>query len=582
MQSWELGFQFAMPIGFRREMSGVRNAQLQLAKERAKLQEAELELSHQLAFAIRDMEAAQVLSQTNFNRRIAAQRQVEAVAAAYETGTITFDVLLSSQQRLAQAESDYYRSVINYNKAIMQVHYRKGSLLEYNGVYLAEGPWPGKAYFDARRRARARDASTYMDYGFTQPKVISRGPYEQQADVSTGIFGNNEQDAQTPSRAIRRSPNWCPRPTRNRPIPVIQPDRPGHAGRTQASARGRGSAGKAAVKKSTTVQATTGNRGCRVRLEKSVQDYAQAGNTTGRLPGSVGRATSGSIPHENNQDSEPIVHVLNGRTLRVPRLMNLARIHRLLNLISLLQAGKGYHVEGLAQECGVSRRTIFRDLDLLRSSGVPLRYDEDQQQYHIAGSNYLPPTNFTPEEALALIVLCHEMGDRAGLPFLNPARSRGRKTGKRPARPAPRSTPGSDQRPADSALAQESLGGQAPRLRSIARGRHQAAQRAPAIPQPERRRGNPHQTQSLPIVFQPPELVRGRPLVAAPGDADLQPRPDRRNRTPGRPLPDSPRIFHRAIFAQRLAFDSRTRSGLGRDDPFQQNGGAKRGRSHLA
>ena len=77
----------------------------------------------------------------------------------------------------------------------------------------------------------------------------------------------------------------------------------------------------------------------------------------------------------------------------------------------------------MAQECGVSRRTIFRDLDLLRSSGVPLRYDEDQQQYHIAGNNYLPPTNFTPEEALALIVLCHEMGDRAGLPFLNPARA---------------------------------------------------------------------------------------------------------------------------------------------------------------
>ena len=206
-----------MPIGFRRELSGVRNAQLQIAKERAKLQEAELELSHQLAFAIRDLEATEVLSQTNFNRRIAAQRQVEAVAAAYEGGTITFDVLLSSQQRLAQAESDYYRSVINYNKAIMQVHYRKGSLLEYNGVYLAEGPWPGKAYFDARRRARARDASTYMDYGFTQPKVISRGPYEQQADGSTGIPATTSK---TPSRAIRRTRNWCLRPIRNRPTPV--------------------------------------------------------------------------------------------------------------------------------------------------------------------------------------------------------------------------------------------------------------------------------------------------------------------------------------------------------------------------
>ena len=83
------------------------------------------------------------------------------MAAAYETGTITLDVLLKAQQELAQAESDYYRALVDYNKSIAQVHFRKGSLLEYNGVYLAEGPWPGKAYFDARRRRPGRAASTY-------------------------------------------------------------------------------------------------------------------------------------------------------------------------------------------------------------------------------------------------------------------------------------------------------------------------------------------------------------------------------------------------------------------------------------
>ena len=67
----------------------------------------------------------------------------------------------------------------NYAKAISQVHFRKGSLLEYNGVYLTEGPWPAKAYFDARRRARSRSAALYMDYGFTYPKPMSRGPYQQ-------------------------------------------------------------------------------------------------------------------------------------------------------------------------------------------------------------------------------------------------------------------------------------------------------------------------------------------------------------------------------------------------------------------
>ena len=153
-QQWQLGFQLNMPLGFRREIAGVRNAELQLTKERAKLQEGELELSHQLAFAIRDLEANYVLSETNFNRRIAAQHEVEAVGRAYENDTVTIDRVLEAQRSLAQAESDYYRSLVDYNRSISQVHLRKGSLLEYNGVYLAEGPWPAKACFDARRRAR--------------------------------------------------------------------------------------------------------------------------------------------------------------------------------------------------------------------------------------------------------------------------------------------------------------------------------------------------------------------------------------------------------------------------------------------
>ena len=207
-QEWQIGVQGQVPIGFRRENAGVTNAEQILTREQIKLQEAELELSHQLAYAVRDLETNYVLAQTNFNRRIAAQRQVDAVALAYEQGTITLDVLLSAQQTLAQAESDYYRKLVDYNKSISQVHYRKGSLLEYNGVYLTEGPWPGKAYFDARRRARARAASTAFNYGFTQPRVLSRGPIEQNMGI-----GNGTPAAQT------AEPELVPSPEPNRPSP---------------------------------------------------------------------------------------------------------------------------------------------------------------------------------------------------------------------------------------------------------------------------------------------------------------------------------------------------------------------------
>jgi hypothetical protein len=178
-QEWDIGVQLTLPIGFRQALTGIRHHQLLLARERAVLQDLELEVAHQLSDSIRDLDLNYGLTQTYFNRRVAAEDEVEAVEAVLDSGRVTLDLLLDAQRRRAESESLYYRALVDYNRAIMRVHYRKGSLLEYNGVYLAEGPWPGKAYFDALRRARQRDASTYLDYGFTRPDVISHGPYDQ-------------------------------------------------------------------------------------------------------------------------------------------------------------------------------------------------------------------------------------------------------------------------------------------------------------------------------------------------------------------------------------------------------------------
>lgn len=95
---------------------------------------------------------------------------------------------------------------------------------------------------------------------------------------------------------------------------------------------------------------------------------------------------------------------------------------RLVRLIELLQGGKGYSVDALSVECEVSRRTVFRDLDVLREAGVPLVFDEDLRVYQIPGWRMLPPTSFTPDEALALIVLGHELGNGRGLPLMSAAR----------------------------------------------------------------------------------------------------------------------------------------------------------------
>lgn len=193
---WQLGFELSMPLGFRKEMAGVRNTQLALARERAILQEQELELSHQLSSALRELDLYYVTTQTNFARTLAAQNEVRGRKAVFEEGVQregqgdTIDLYLNSLQRQAEAENEYFSSLKDYNLAITNVHYRKGSLLEYNSVYLSEGPWVDKAQFDALRRARARDASYYLDYGFTRPGVISRGGYQQHTNQPHTIFEN--------------------------------------------------------------------------------------------------------------------------------------------------------------------------------------------------------------------------------------------------------------------------------------------------------------------------------------------------------------------------------------------------------
>ena len=212
-QEWQAGAQFLMPLGFRRELATVRHHQLQLARERARLQDEELEASHALVEAVRNVDTNFALAQTNFNRRVAAERQVEAVQAAYDAGTVTLDQLLDAQRRRAEAESGYYRALVDYNRSISQLHYRKGSLLEYNGVFLAEGPWPGKAYFDAHRRARQRDASLYLDYGHSRPGVFSRGAISQNFEA----IGADARPMQLPPRDPA---------TRDEPLPAGLPASP--------------------------------------------------------------------------------------------------------------------------------------------------------------------------------------------------------------------------------------------------------------------------------------------------------------------------------------------------------------------
>jgi outer membrane protein TolC len=191
----QLGVEMSMTIGFRAELSAVRNAQLLLTRSKAVLNEQELELSHLLSDSVRNLARNYQLIETNFNRRVAAQAQVDTFQAKIDVGfgrnIEQLDLLLEAQRRLAQAEADYYRSLVDYNKAIIQIQFHKGSLLEDNNIFLTEGPWPSKAYFDAIRTARELDASIFLADEPSHPPAVSAGPYQQFMNRDLGFFSED-------------------------------------------------------------------------------------------------------------------------------------------------------------------------------------------------------------------------------------------------------------------------------------------------------------------------------------------------------------------------------------------------------
>ena len=224
-QGWQVGAELSMPVGFRRGHAGVANAEFRLARDVALLREQEREVVHDLSNAIADVKRAYAVVETNYNRRLAAKQQLVAVEAAYEADQAgaELDEVLDAQRRLADAESNYYRSLVEYASAIKNVHFEKGSLLDYNGIYLEEGPWPSKAYEDAAKRRDLRLRPLQFLGPIEPGRVISNGPVPQLTLPQPGMEPPIEEPAYPPPPANTESGTENGVPLTPTPTPLPAP-----------------------------------------------------------------------------------------------------------------------------------------------------------------------------------------------------------------------------------------------------------------------------------------------------------------------------------------------------------------------
>ncbi len=208
-QEFQLGVDYRMPIGFRRELSNVRNAQLKLVREIARVEDMELDVTRELSETFRALDANRRIMLASFNRWRDTTIEEEHFEEITRLGLETLDVALDAQRRRSQAEIAFYTALCEYNKALALLHRRKGTTLAYNSICFAEGQWPGKAYQDAAENARRRSASRHVNYGWSRPQVISRGP-DGPTNANSGTLCNTnipDQSCALPAEQQSYPPN---------------------------------------------------------------------------------------------------------------------------------------------------------------------------------------------------------------------------------------------------------------------------------------------------------------------------------------------------------------------------------------
>ncbi len=142
---WTVGLTFNMPLGFRLEYSLVRQAKLQLAQAYALLKEQEIKARSFLAKEFSVLQEYHKSIEAYRQARQAYAEEVEVRFRKWAVGKVTIDFLLDAQNDWANALTNEYGAVVNYNVALAGFQFAKGTLQKYDNVAISEGPLPACA-----------------------------------------------------------------------------------------------------------------------------------------------------------------------------------------------------------------------------------------------------------------------------------------------------------------------------------------------------------------------------------------------------------------------------------------------------
>jgi hypothetical protein len=131
-QEWAVGIEMTLPLGFRKAHAAVSHAELNLMRERSVQREQQREVLSNLTGAWGEKDRAYESMKTAFEQWLATREYVDSLNSRAEE--VQDDRKIDGWRKLSQAESLLFRARAEYAVSLKNIHYEKGSLLEYKNM----------------------------------------------------------------------------------------------------------------------------------------------------------------------------------------------------------------------------------------------------------------------------------------------------------------------------------------------------------------------------------------------------------------------------------------------------------------
>ncbi|MCA9194068.1 MAG: TolC family protein [Planctomycetales bacterium] len=163
LQEWQLGVEYNLPVGLRRAHAANTSARMALARETEILREQERLVHFGLSNSIGEAKRAYESMQLHEKRLMAIVTQLNALKNKEDAKERReLDVILETHRRLLDARIRFHQSQVEYALSLRNVHFEKGTLLDYNNVHLAESLPTQDALRDANQRIQVQDPTKVL------------------------------------------------------------------------------------------------------------------------------------------------------------------------------------------------------------------------------------------------------------------------------------------------------------------------------------------------------------------------------------------------------------------------------------